>query len=182
VAATALSGACLALSLALPVPVFVGFRALVVMSGSMEPAISTGSLVVVRRVPAESIAVGQVVSFVSPEGTGQVITHRVQSVSRADGEVAVETKGDANTGSEKWSIGASGVVGRVVFHIPYLGYVLAYLGGRTARLLLVVMPALALAGVLVAGIWHRPADGGAARRSRRAPGGRAIPAAGGGAS
>jgi signal peptidase len=181
VASTVLSVACLALSLALSIPVFFGFRALVVRSGSMEPAISTGSLVVVHRVPAESIAVGQVISFVTLEGTGQVITHRVQAVSQADGEMAVETKGDANTGSEKWSIGASGVVGRVVLHIPYLGYALAYLGGRTARLLLVVTPALALAGVLVVGIWRRPAGGGRARRSRRARAGGAIPAAGGGA-
>jgi signal peptidase len=165
----------LALLLAVSLPILFGCRSLVVMSGSMEPAISTGSVVVVRRIPAAEIAVGDVVSFHSPE-TGSVLTHRVQAVAVGEGPIEVETRGDANTGTESWAIEPAGTVGRLVFEIPYLGYLLAPLQGAAPRLLLVVAPALLLGGFLLADIW-RPRSPGARRRVGMAP----SPAGSGGA-
>lgn len=162
-----------ALLLTLALPVAFGCRSLVVMSGSMEPTVPTGSVVVVKSIPGAAIAVGDVISFHPPEDTARIVTHRVLAVTEQDGKVAVETRGDANTGSEKWSIDPAGTVGRVVFHIPYLGYLLAPLRGPGPRLALVVVPAVLLAALLVYDIWHprrrlgrperaasRPAGGG----------------------
>jgi signal peptidase I len=147
---------------ALSLPVLFGCRSLVVMSGSMEPSIPTGAVVVVKRIPASALEVGDVVSFRSSEEGGRVLTHRVQRVEMQEGRVAVETRGDANTGSESWVIDPQGVVGRVVFHLPLAGYALAPLQGLLPRLLLVVVPALALAVLLLVDIWHP-------ERARRAP-------------
>jgi signal peptidase I len=156
-----------ALTLAIALPVLLGCRALVVMSGSMEPALPTGSVVLVKRIPAEAIAVGDVVSFRSPENPSRVLTHRVQSVGLVDGRLQVQTRGDANTGTESWNIDPQGTVGRVVFHVPLLGFALAPLQGALPRLLLVVVPALLLAVRLIADIWRSPAG------ARRRPVGRA---------
>lgn len=158
----------LGLLLAGSIAVGLGYRGLVVMSGSMEPAVPTGSLVVVKRIPAEQIEVGEVISFRSPEFSGQTITHRVQAVSAGGGRVEVETRGDANTGSEEWVIDPAGTVGRFELRVPGLGYLLAPLQGRAARLLLVAGPAVLLAVLLVAGIW-RPAPGRLRKGKRVAP-------------
>jgi signal peptidase I len=154
-----------ALLLAVALPVLFGCRSMVIMSGSMEPAIRTGSVVVVRRIPAAEIAVGDVVSFLNPEAPGRTLTHRVQAVTGEGGRIEVETRGDANTGTESWSIDATGTVGRVAFHLPLLGYLLAPLQGTLPRLVLVVSPALLLGVSLVGEIWRSPA--GARRRSMR---------------
>jgi signal peptidase len=146
-----------ALLLAVALPVLFGCRSMVIMSGSMEPAIPTGSVVVVRRIPAAGIAVGDVVSFLNPEDPGRTLTHRVQAVAGEGGRIDVVTRGDANTGTESWSIDAAGAVGRVAFHLPLLGYLLAPLQGKLPRLLLVVSPALLLGASLIAEIWHSPA-------------------------
>ncbi|MGF6835016.1 signal peptidase [Paenarthrobacter sp. TE4293] len=65
-------------------------------TGSMSPAIPAGSLAVVRGIPAEQIAIGDVVTVDRP---GKLpITHRVQSIEAADGPARTITmKGDANT-------------------------------------------------------------------------------------
>ncbi len=162
----------LALLLAISLPMLFGCRSLVVMSGSMEPGIATGSVVVVKRIPAAEMAVGDVVSFHSPE-SGRTLTHRVQAVAAGEAAIEVETRGDANTGTESWAIEPTGTVGRLVFRVPYLGYLLAPLQGVAPRLLLVVMPALALGGILLASIWRDPAPSvskpaGRRRREQRA--------------
>ncbi len=157
----------LALTLAIALPVLFGCRTLVVMSGSMEPAISTGSVVVVKRMPAAQIAVGDVISFQSPESAGRTLTHRVRAVESVDGRVEVETRGDANTGSESWSIDPGGAVGRLIYHVPFAGYLLAPLQMTPARLLLVVVPALLLGVSLLRDIWRSPAG------ARKRPAGRA---------
>lgn len=157
----------LALLAALGLPVLFGCRSLVVMSGSMQPAISTGSVVIVKQVAASGIAVGDVVSFRNPEDTSEILTHRVRAVETRDGRLQVETRGDANTGGEKWSIDPAGTVGRVVFKVPYLGYLLAPLQGRLARLALVVAPALLLGAHLVFTIWRAPVGPAVGRPARQ---------------
>ena len=87
-----------------------------------------------------------------------MLTHRVVSVAAADGRVEVETRGDANTGTESWAIDPQGVVGRVVFHVPLAGYALAPLQGPLPRLLLVAAPALLLAVLITVEIWRPGRD------------------------
>ncbi len=69
---------------------------LVVVSGSMEPAIMTGDLLVDRPRPTAELEPGEVVSVPS-EVTGAIITHRVVAVEPApDSTWLVTLKGDAN--------------------------------------------------------------------------------------
>src|SRR5437870_5307903 len=62
------------------VPSVLGYRAMIVTSGSMAPAIHAGDAVLVRPEPPSSIAVGDVVTFsiATMEGRGMgTTTHRV---------------------------------------------------------------------------------------------------------
>lgn len=71
-------------------------KPLVVISGSMEPGIATGDLLIDVRTAADALAVGDVVSLPS-QLTGTLVTHRVQAISSGpDGTGLVTLKGDAN--------------------------------------------------------------------------------------
>ena len=136
-------------------PVAFGLRSLTVVSGSMLPTIGVGDVVVVEPIPPAEARVGDVVSFADPEDPRRILTHRVRDL-RVDGPtVTFVTKGDANTAEERWRIPVTGTIGRVVYRVPLVGRLLLPAQGRAGRLLLVVVPALALGALELRRIWRR---------------------------
>jgi signal peptidase I len=142
--------------LAAVAPQLAGYRSFTVRSGSMTPAIETGDVVVTKPVSPLAAQVGDVVTFVDPEGTGKLFSHRVQSVRAVGEEVAFVTRGDANTSTEHWRVSADGSIGRVAYRIPKIGYALSWIDSGPARLALVAIPALLLLWAALVRIW-RPA-------------------------
>ena len=74
----------------------VGFHVTLIMfkTGSMEPTIPTGSLAVVHEIPADEIAVGDIVTV---DRAGDLpVTHRVTSVSGSGATRTITLRGDAN--------------------------------------------------------------------------------------
>jgi signal peptidase len=129
------------LLLAVVVLLGLGYRGLTVLSGSMEPALATGDVVVLHQVPPRSLAVGDVVTFRDPENGARLITHRVRGLVERDGRVEVITRGDANSGSERWSVPVHGHLGRVVARVPHLGSAVAWMHGGLGALALLLVPA-----------------------------------------
>ena len=146
------------LALALIVPSFFGYGSLTVLSGSMMPTLHVGDVVVEHRVSPLSVRVGDIVTFRVPEHQSRLYTHRVVSIEADGADVSFVTKGDANTGVERWTVPASGTIGRVELRIPYLGYVTNRAGSRIGRFALLVVPALLLALVELRRIWRRSDD------------------------
>lgn len=103
------------------VPAATGSAALTVLSGSMVPTLPVGSLVVSRPVPADAVAVGDVVSFVDRDpatGESRTVTHRVVGV--APGPV-FSTRGDANPAPDPHPVAAGDLIGRLWYHLPWVG-------------------------------------------------------------
>jgi signal peptidase len=148
--------------LAAVAPQLAGYRSFTVRSGSMTPAIETGDVVVTEPISPLSARVGDIVTFVDPEGTGKLFSHRVQSVRAAGEDVAFVTRGDANTSTEHWRVPADGSIGKVVYRIPKVGYALAWIDSPPARLALIAIPALLLLWAALVRIWRpeRPAEVG----------------------
>jgi signal peptidase len=154
------------LLLAAALPLAVGDRSFSVRSGSMTPTIETGDVVVTEPIAPLDVAVGDIVTFSDPEGTGRLYSHRVQSIFPVHGEVRFVTRGDANTSTEHWAVPLDGQVGRVAYRVPKLGFAVAWLSTPPARLALVVLPALMLGWMLMKRIWRpgpelEPLDDGA---------------------
>lgn len=101
--------------------VLLGFRPLVVRSGSMVPTYEVGDVVLVEQTRADQLRPGEVVSLAYYPEFGESLTHRVRSVHDVDGGVQVETRGDANDSSEVWTVAPDAPVGRVVASIPAIG-------------------------------------------------------------
>ncbi|MGD9986476.1 signal peptidase I [Pseudonocardia sp.] len=105
------------------VPAVTGSTALTVLSGSMEPELPVGSTVVVHPEPADSIVVGDVITFTDrEEGSAQtrVVTHRVIEVLPGP---AFRTKGDANNSADPHAVAAADVHGVMWYDVPFVGLV-----------------------------------------------------------
>lgn len=93
-------------------------------TGSMSPTIPTGSLAVVRQIPASDIKVGDVTTVSRGEGRLPV-THRVVSVTPIGGaSYSVEMKGDANDSPDAQPYEVTDVK-KVLWHAPGLAYVVS---------------------------------------------------------
>jgi signal peptidase I len=135
-------------------PKIFPYQALVVRSGSMSPTIPTGSVVFYHQVPASKVKVGQIIVFARPGQAGERVTHRVYKISADTNGRYFETKGDANGAPDDWRIPAVGTGWVAGFHVPVAGYVLADLQSTTARLLLLLIPALGLGLITLTEIWR----------------------------
>jgi signal peptidase I len=139
-------------------PVALGQHAFTVLSGSMEPALRTGDVVVVTRIAPTEARIGDVVSFRSPDVPGRTITHRVVDVTASGTALHFVTRGDANSADESWSIDRTGTIGRVEYRIPKLGFVTNRIGSKVGRFAFLVVPALLLALLELKRIWRPPSD------------------------
>ena len=136
------AGTLLLVALLLPfllfaVPQAIGAdHSFVILSGSMEPALSPGDVVFVSD--SASVQVGDVITF--DGGDTVPITHRIIGVE--DGQYI--TKGDANENADGAPVPPANVLGRVVLTIPVVGYVILWANTPVGQILLVVVPLVAL--------------------------------------
>lgn len=101
-----------------------GLQTYTVLSGSMEPAYPTGSLLYVKKTAPEEVKVGQPITFVMNEDL-LVATHRVVEIDAENQRFY--TKGDANDAVDGSPVHFNNLIGVPVFSIPYLGYVVNYI-------------------------------------------------------
>lgn len=117
-------------------------RAYVIQSGSMEPAIKTASIVVSS--PQPNYFTGDIITF-RPEGRAMdFVTHRIEFKdfpNGVDNEPIYKTSGDANEDFDIWEVTNEQIVGKVVFSVPYLGYVADFAKKPQGFILLVIVPA-----------------------------------------
>ena len=132
-----------------------GVRRAVVLTGSMEPALSPNDLILTKRSQAADVRAGQIISFAAPGSSGVVITHRVRSAEPADGgRIAFVTKGDANDTVERWTIPADGTVARVVGVAPGVGAVTDWAGSASGRLFVFGFIGLLLLVIGLRWVWR----------------------------
>lgn len=101
----------------------------------MAPTIKTGSLVIVKANPVYMI--NQVVTFRDPVNPEKTTTHRIVGEKKNGNFI---TQGDANNAPDRESVAKERVVGKVIFTIPYLGYVLVFTRTLPGLILLVIIP------------------------------------------
>jgi signal peptidase len=151
-------GFVLAIALAVALPLVVGGRPMVVLSGSMTPAIRTGDVVVVHPITPSQATVGDVLTFQDPEGSGRLLVHRARAVRRRGDRVAFTTQGDANSTQEHWNVAAGGAIGKVAYRVPKLGWAAGWINSPGGRAGLVALPAILLGASLLRCIWRKRPD------------------------
>ena len=149
-----LTGSVVVLAAAYLALVVAGYKPAAVYSGSMEPALGVGSLVVTKPVPSKTVRVGDVITFSDPYVKTRLVTHRIVRVLHTRQGIAYWTKGDANATRDPWTIKLSDQVGRLSFDIPFAGYALVYIHTREIRTALIVVASLILLGLALRRIWR----------------------------
>jgi signal peptidase len=135
-------------------PRVLPYQALVVRSGSMSPTIPTGSIVFYKKRAAADVKVGDIIVFAKPGQTNEKVTHRVFRISNGPTGRYFTTKGDANGSPDDWRVPAVGTGWVAAFHVPVAGYALVDLQSTTARLLLLLIPAVLLGLITLYEIWR----------------------------
>ncbi|MDO8616075.1 MAG: signal peptidase I [Dehalococcoidia bacterium] len=124
-------------------PRLVGWQSAVVLSGSMEPALNVGDIAFVELTSNPgAVRPGDIITFRSPDDHSRRVSHRVVEVVNDGNGLSFRTKGDSNELPDQQLIPAENLVGKVRFHLPYLGYVGDWLRGRDGFLLFVGIPGI----------------------------------------
>jgi len=111
----------------------------VVQSGSMEPAIKMGSVVMVK--PVDEYEIGDVISFGEMTKTKSPTTHRIYDIKVQGGEPIYITKGDANNAPDTREIKKEDIVGKVLFSVPFVGYAVDFAKKPMGFALIIIVPA-----------------------------------------
>lgn len=112
------------------VPRVAGATPYTVLTGSMEPGMPPGTLVVVKPVDADDIGIGDVVTYQLESGKTTIVTHRVVGVAfDKDGDRIFQTQGDANSTPDADPVMPVQIRGERWYSVPYLGRVSTLVSG-----------------------------------------------------
>lgn len=119
------------------VNIFNPYHSFTNKSDSMAPAIDQGSLTIVKRFSTYNI--GDAISYYdNSNGPEEIVTHRI----RAIGGNVYTTKGDANEVQDRELVKPRLIIGKVIFTIPYLGYLISFAKSPIGTRLGIITPAL----------------------------------------
>ena len=124
------------------------FNAYVVLSGSMLPEIAVKDIVVTKKVSAERLEVGDVITFIAPDSRfgGISITHRIieKMYDESIGSYTYRTQGDNNNVADAALVPNANVLGRVILKLPKLGYIQDLLASKGGLIFVVLIPSLVI--------------------------------------
>lgn len=94
----------------------------VVYSGSMEPALQVGDIIIIHDGKTfHSVTVGTIIVFEQPKYG--ILVHRVAAIVNDDEGLGFITKGDHNSRVDSWVVREGDYIGSVVFVVPKIGYI-----------------------------------------------------------
>ena len=132
-----------------------GYSMFRVVTGSMEPTISTGSLLLCKNTKIENIEVNDIVCYKTKvaEIHGSIVTHRVVNKQKDDnGNVYLETRGDANASSDPYYVDSWDLIGKVQWYSGehnFMNDILAFISSKMGFLVCVALPVLLVAGMIM---------------------------------
>jgi len=115
-----------------------GYRIFVVATGSMKGTINEGDLIVTKKVATDTLKIKDIITFISIEESiyGKVNTHRIFGIDKS----AFITKGDANSEKDDTPVTADRIIGKVIYHSAFLGFILKTLSKSLNMLLFIFLP------------------------------------------
>lgn len=132
---------------------FLGYRAFYVVTGSMEPTIHTGAVILTKAAPGGEYQLGDVITFVTSvaEISGRPNTHRIVGIDRRADGVYYITKGDANNVPDADPVSADAIYGKVVGHtgdMRWLGTLLGFVTTPLGFASMILIPVVLISGSL----------------------------------
>ncbi len=120
------------------------YRLFFVQSGSMEPAIQKGSLIIIqsqkiyKKGDIVTVKNNEVADLKNPQS---YVTHRIVELIQGKGQLFYSTKGDANKSPDMNPRPSSAILGKVMYILPYIGYPIGFIKTQTGFIIFIVIPA-----------------------------------------
>ena len=134
-------------------PVLFGYHTYVVHGGSMGPSLKAGSVAVSKPTSPYDLEIGDIIARRESEDNPPVL-HRIVGITSEDGQPVFTTQGDVNRTPDPLPVALDGLGDRVVFSVPYAGYILDFATSGPGRLLLIGAPLALLAATLFRDRWR----------------------------
>lgn len=150
-------------ALVIVIPVVSGSTPMTILTSSMEPTYPPGTLIIVKPIDVDEIAIGDAITYQIESGKPEVVTHRVISIESVAGEKSFTTKGDNNAVADPKAVMPVQVRGTVWYAVPYLGYANTLVNGDSRS---VIIPIIAVGLFAYAG-WMVASGIAQTRRRRR---------------
>ncbi len=115
-----------------------GLRSFLIRSGSMEPTILTGDVIIIQ--PASNYQQHDVVTFYNQDN--RIVTHRITTADQSSDSIQYHTKGDANRSTDQDSIQKEQILGKVIFIVPKLGFLASFVKTPQGIISMIVIPAI----------------------------------------
>jgi signal peptidase len=131
-----------------------GYSVFRVVTGSMEPTISPGALLICQQADIAQIQTGDIICFRSLEADmlGKTITHRVIQIFESGAQLCLETKGDANPVADILPVEQSNLIGKVIIYTGeqnVLADIMSFLTSGMGFMICIVLPSLWICGLIL---------------------------------
>lgn len=151
-------------------PRVTGTVPLTVYTGSMEPGIPAGAIVLIEPVDPATLQPGDVITYQVAPDVDEYITHRIVRAQPETDPPSFVTKGDNNPGEDIDPVVVGAVRGKVWFDVPYVGTASEFVTGTRGIAVLAVVAGVVLLFSVVSRMFRRaepddddPRDGYTAR-------------------
>ena len=129
------------------VPKIGGYAPLIVLTGSMEPEIMSGDLIIVKQIDGKDVKNKDVIAFIDPDGNGtSILTHRVNEIYEKDGKIFFKTQGDANDTEDRLPVSEDALVGVYVTRVGGAGNIAMFMQTTAGLVVCVIVPLILLIG------------------------------------
>ncbi len=124
-------------------PVIFGYQTYTVDGSSMEPALKRGSVAIAASTSPPALHVGDIIAYrQSPQNPP--VLHRIVQITNDNGQLGFITQGDQNQTPDTQPVILQGPGDKVMYMVPYAGYILDFAHSTSGRVLLIGLPLLTM--------------------------------------
>jgi len=125
-------------------PTLFGYHNYVINGGSMEPSLQVGSIAVTGPTSPFDLKIGDIIVRNELSDSSTVL-HRIVEITNVNGQRAFVTQGDQNRAPDTTPVILVGTGHRVIYSVPYAGYILNFARSWVGRMILIGIPLALLA-------------------------------------
>lgn len=111
------------------IPPLNKYNLFVIQTGSMEPVIAPGDVVIVKEINPEDIVVGDIMAFrvdINSDGEDDVVVHYIAEINAFNGELVFKTKPHVSDLQDGWTIEEKDIIGVYNYQINGIGNALSF--------------------------------------------------------
>ncbi len=118
------------------IPNLFGYKAFSILSGSMEPTLHIGDMIIIKETNSEELKTNDIITFMEE---GSAVTHRIVEIVYEDGKISYKTKGDANNANDSELVKAENIQGKYVGKIGKIGGLITKAKNTTTLVIIVII-------------------------------------------